>query len=169
MKGMDSKKMEKGIIQIYYGDGRGKSTAALGNAIHAASEGKNIVIVQFLKGKREEEQAYLERLEPEIKIFRFEKTEESYEELSEEQKIEAAFNIKNGLNYARKVLATGECDLLVLDEVLGVIDNGLVTKEDMKAVIDAKSDEVDLILTGRVLDDELREYADEIYKIVSEK
>lgn len=169
MKGMDSKKMEKGIIQIYYGDGRGKSTAALGNAIHAASEGKNIVIVQFLKGKMNDEQNFLERLEPEIKIFRFEKSEESYEELNEEQKQEAAINIKNGLNYARKVLATGECDLLVLDEILGVIDNGLVSKEDIKDVIDAKSDEADLILTGRVLDDELREYADEIYKIVSEK
>lgn len=169
MKGIDSKKMEKGIIQIYYGDGRGKSTAALGNAIHAASEGKNIVIVQFLKGKMNDEQNFLERLEPEIKIFRFEKSEESYEELNEEQKQEAAINIKNGLNYARKVLATGECDLLVLDEILGVIDNGLVSKEDMKAVIDAKSDEADLILTGRVLDDDLREYADEIYKIVSEK
>ena len=158
------------MIQIYYGDGRGKSTAALGNAIHAASEGKNIVIVQFLKGKRsEEEENFLKRLEPEIKIFRFEKTEESYEELSEEQKLEAALNIKNGLNYARKVLVTGECDLLVLDEILGVIDNGLVTKEDIKAVIDAKSEGVDLVMTGRVLDDDLREYADEIYKIVSEK
>ncbi len=158
------------MIQIYYGDGRGKSTAALGNAIHAASEGKNIVMVQFLKGKRnEEEENFLKRLEPEIKIFRFEKTEESYEELSEEQKLEAALNIKNGLNYARKVLVTGECDLLVLDEILGVIDNGLVTKEDIKAVIDAKSEDVDLVMTGRVLDDDLREYADEIYKIVSEK
>ena len=158
------------MIQIYYGDGRGKSTAALGNAIHAASEGKNIVMVQFLKGKRnEEEENFLKRLEPEIKIFRFEKTEESYEELSEEQKLEAALNIKNGLNYARKVLVTGECDLLVLDEILGVIDNGLVTKEDIKAVIDAKSEGVDLVMTGRVLDDDLREYADEIYRIVSEK
>lgn len=158
------------MIQIYYGDGRGKSTAALGNAIHAASEGKNIVMVQFLKGKRsEEEESFLKRLEPEIKIFCFEKTEESYEELSEEQKLEAALNIKNGLNYARKVLMTGECDLLVLDEILGVIDNGLVTKEDIKAVIDAKSEGVDLVMTGRVLDDDLREYADEIYKIVSEK
>ena len=158
------------MIQIYYGEGRGKSTAALGNAIHAASEGKNIVMVQFLKGKRnEEEENFLKRLEPEIKIFRFEKTEESYEELSEEQKLEAALNIKNGLNYARKVLVTGECDLLVLDEILGVIDNGLVTKEDIKAVIDAKSEGVDLVMTGRVLDDDLREYADEIYKIVSEK
>ena len=158
------------MIQIYYGDGRGKSTAALGNAIHAASEGKNIVMVQFLKGKRsEEEESFLKRLEPEIKIFCFEKTEESYEKLSEEQKLEAALNIKNGLNYARKVLMTGECDLLVLDEILGVIDNGLVTKEDIKAVIDAKSEGVDLVMTGRVLDDDLREYADEIYKIVSEK
>lgn len=161
--------MSTGNIQIYYGEGRGKSTAALGNAIHAAAEGKNVVIIQFLKEKLNEELTFLQRLEPEIKLFRFEKSEVSFDQLSEEEQMEEIINIKNGLNFAKKVLVTGECNVLVLDEILGVIDNHLIAKEAIKAVIDAKSEEVELVLTGRVLDDELREYADEIYNIVSEK
>ena len=80
--------MNEGIIQIYYGEGHGKSTAAIGNAIRCASEGKSVIIIQFLKGKNENELAFLNRLEPEIKIFRFAKSDESFEELSEQEQQE---------------------------------------------------------------------------------
>lgn len=63
--------MDRGVIQVYYGEGHGKSTAAIGNAIRIASEGKSVIIIQFLKGKNENELTFLSRLEPEIKIFRF--------------------------------------------------------------------------------------------------
>ena len=108
--------MERGVIQIYYGEGRGKSTAALGNALRKADAGKNVIIVQFLKAKKEEPGELLQRLEPEIKFFRFEKLAECFADLSEDEKKEESANMKNGLNFARKVLATSECDLLVLDE-----------------------------------------------------
>ena len=62
--------MSKGIIQIYYGEGHGKTTAAFGNAIRAASEGKSVIIIQFLKGKNEYEIADLLS----IPIKRVEKT-----------------------------------------------------------------------------------------------
>lgn len=62
--------LESGSVQIYYGEGRGKTNAALGNALRAAGEGKTVVIVQFLKGKRGDNLDYLLRLEPEIRIFR---------------------------------------------------------------------------------------------------
>ena len=78
--------MEKGMIQIYYGEGRGKSTAALGNALRKADSGKNVIIIQFLKGKLEEPQEFLQRLEPEIKFFRFEKLAECFADLTEEEK-----------------------------------------------------------------------------------
>ena len=148
--------MERGVIQIYYGEGRGKSTAALGNALRKADAGKNVIIVQFLKAKKEEPGELLQRLEPEIKFFRFEKKEESA-------------NMKNGLNFARKVLATSECDLLVLDEILGVVDAGVISVEELCAIIRAKTEETDVILTGRRLPEELREIADEVYNIIVEK
>ena len=155
--------MEKGLIQVYGGDGHGKSAAAMGRAIQLASAGKSVVIINFLKRNQNEE--FLKRLEPEIKIFRFEKSEEEFSQLSNERKQEEIQNIKNGLNFAKKVLATGECSLLILDEVLGLIDNGIITMEDLRHIIDAKSDDVSIIMTGRHLSNEVCQIADEIYQI----
>lgn len=94
--------MEKGSVQIYYGAGRGKTNAALGNALRAAGENKSVIIIQFLKGKTDDQIAYMKQLEPEIKVFRFEKSEENYDELPEERQAEEKLNMKNGLNLPRK-------------------------------------------------------------------
>ncbi|MCI7790096.1 MAG: cob(I)yrinic acid a,c-diamide adenosyltransferase [Lachnospiraceae bacterium] len=155
--------MEQGLVQIYSGEGHGKSAAALGRAIQVASSGKNVVIINFLKGTQNEE--FLKRLEPEIKIFRFEKSEEEFAQLSEERQQEEIHNIKNGLNFAKKVLTTGECSLLILDEVLGLIDNGIISVEDLKHIVEAKSDDVSIIMTGIHLNDKVCEIADEISRI----
>ena len=161
--------MGSGRVQIYYGDGRGKSTAALGYALQTATAGKNVFLIHFLKGKMATESAFMQRLEPEIKIFHFEKSEGRYEELSEQEKTEENRNIKNGVNFARKVLLNDECSLLVLDELLGVIDHAVVTKEDVQALFDAKAEETQIIVTGRKLPDYLRDMADEIYQMQAEK
>lgn len=161
--------MDSGRVQIYYGEGRGKSSAALGCALQAASAGKNVFIIQFLKGRMEEESAFIQRLEPEIKVFRFEKSQGRYESLSNQEKREENINLKNGLNFARKVLMTAECSLLILDELLGVIDNGVVSVDEVKALLAAKTDDTQLILTGRVLPEQLRGCADEIYQIQTQK
>mgnify|MGYP003044145118 CR=1 FL=1 len=89
--------MERGIVHIYTGDGRGKSPAALGRAVQAAAAGEQVVIIQFLKGKGLEDTEFVRRLEPEIKLFRFEKSDEFYEELPEEKKAEEDMNIRNGI------------------------------------------------------------------------
>ena len=78
--------MAKGIVQIYYGQGRGKSTAALGNAIGVAGLGQQVVVIEFLKGKEENVHEYLKRLEPEIKFFRFSRRDDCFESLTEEEK-----------------------------------------------------------------------------------
>ncbi len=155
--------MEKGLIQVYSGEGHGKSAAALGRAIQVASTGRDVVIINFLKGYQSE--AFLKRMEPEIKIFRFEKSEEEFAQLSEKHKQEEIHNIKNGLNFAKKVLTTGECGLLILDEVLGLIDNGIITIEDLRHILEARSEDVDIILTGIQLNEEVCELADEIFRI----
>lgn len=161
--------MERGMVQIYYGEGRGKSTAALGNALRKADAGKNVIIIQFLKAKTEEPGEVLQRLEPEIKFFRFEKLAECFADLSEEEKREESVNMKNGLNFARKVLSTSECNLLILDEVLGLVDAGVISVEELKHVIESRTEGTDVILTGRRLPEGLFEIADEIYNIASEK
>lgn len=152
------------MIHIYTGDGRGKSPAALGRAVQAAANGEQVVIIQFLKEKGLEDTEFVRRMEPDIKLFRFEKSDENFEELSEEKKAEEIMNIRNGLNFANKVLSTGECNLLILDEVLGLLDKGIIETEDLKALLAQKGD-TDIILTGISLNDEVCILADEVSKI----
>ena len=161
--------MDKGMIQIYSGDGHGKSPAALGKAVQAAVQGKNVVIIQFLKGKGLEESDFLKRLEPEIKLFRFEKSDENFSELPDERKKEEIQNIKNGMNYAKKVLSTGECNLLILDEVLGLIEKEIITVEELKNVLECRSENTDIILTGITLEDDVCILADEVSRIETVK
>ncbi|MDD6810760.1 MAG: cob(I)yrinic acid a,c-diamide adenosyltransferase [Lachnospiraceae bacterium] len=157
--------MEKGMIYIYSGEGHGKSPAALGRAVQTACRGKNVVIIQFLKGKGLEESEFVKRLEPEIKIFRFEKSDEDFISLSEDRKMEEICNIRNGLNFAKKVMNTGECSLLILDEVLGLIDNDIISVEELKNLMACKPDDMDIIMTGITLNDEVCMIADEVNKV----
>ena len=89
--------------------------------------------------------------------------------MTPDEKEEECCNIKNGLNYARKVLTTGECDLLILDEIFGLVDYNIITIEELMDLIAVKKDSMDLILTGRNLPDEVREIADCVYSIQREK
>ncbi len=160
--------MGKGLIHIYTGDGRGKSPAAIGRAVQAATEGKSVVLIQFLKGKGLGDSDFVRRMEPEIKLFHFEKSDENFEELSEEKKQEEIQNIKNGINYSKKVLSTGECDLLILDEVLGLVEKNIISVEELKTVLECRG-ETDVILTGINLKDEICMLADEVSKIETVK
>lgn len=157
--------MGKGMIQIYSGEGHGKSPAALGRAVQAACEGEYVVIIQFLKGRGFAESDFVKRLEPELKIFRFEKSEENFANLSDERKAEECSNIRNGLSFAKKILNTGECSLLILDEVLGLIDNGIITVEELKNLLAGKPEEMDIIMTGITLNDEVCALADQVTKV----
>ena len=161
--------MGKRIVQVFYGPGKGKTSAAVGQCIRAASLGQSVIIIQFLKGKDAEEFNFLERLEPDIKLFRFEKSEESYDLLLPSQQKEEKQNILNGFNFAKKVIDTGECDVLVLDEVLGLLDIGLIEVSDIIKLIELRDDYTRLVLTGRNLPGELREYVNIISKLDLEK
>ena len=156
--------MEQSKITIYAGEGRGKSSAALGCALTAASEGKRAVVIQFLKKRTMADSAFYKRLEPEIKFFRFEKSEDEYDRRSDENKQADAENIRNGLAFARKVLSTGQCDLLILDEVLGVLNNHIISVEELRGILEDHAD-TDVILTGKRLDPEICTFADEILDI----
>ncbi len=152
----------------FCGEGEGKSSAAFGKGLIEASKGKNVIIIKFMKNKDENEMEYFSRLEPEIKLFRFERTEIGFCDLTEEQKIEESMNIKNGINYANKVLSTGECDVLVLDEILGVLDEGIISNDEVRNILESKSEEMSIIMTGRNLPDELRVCVDIVSKISNE-
>ena len=154
--------MSTGKIQVYYGEGRGKTSAALGYAIHEASKGESVIVIQFLKQKDEDE-------EPEIRLFRFQKSEKFYRELPAEEQLEEQMNMKNGINYARKVLQTGECDILILDEVLGLLDEKIVPEEEILQLMALKSDDMHMIMTGQVISDGILKQVDDVYEICIKK
>lgn len=156
--------MEPGKITVFTGEGKGKSAAALGMALDAASEGKTAFIIQFLKGRGLAESYFCKRMEPDIKIFRFEKSEMDFEDRPEEQKEDDVTIIRNSLGFAKKVLSTEECDILVLDEVLGVIDNGIITVPELRELVGHRG-ATQIIFTGRVMNDELCTFVDEISEI----
>ena len=161
--------MGKAHVTVFCGEGKGKTSAALGQGIFGASAGKSVIIIQFLKGKVGERIDFIKRLEPEIKVFCFEKSDLSFEELSPEEQQEEIMNIRNGMNFARKVLTTDGCDILILDEVLGLVDKGIVSTEEMKALLEARDGDTELVLTGIQMFDELYPYADDVFCINTRK
>ena len=134
----------------------------------ALAEQKRVIMIQFLKGSLEPERMdVLMRLEPDLKVFRFEKSPAFFEHLSEEEKKEEERNIHNGLNFAKKVMATGECDVLILDEILGIVDCGIMTAEDLVQNLKAREKEMSVILTGLVFPSGLENDVDAITTIQS--
>lgn len=152
--------MDKGYIQVFCGNGDGKSSAAFGKGMLEAAKGKNVIIIKFMKNKDENEMEFFSKLEPEIKLFRFERSKTGFSDMTEAQKTEESMNIRNGLNYAKKVISTGECDMLILDEILGVLDENIISSEDVKNILESKSEDMSIIITGINLPKELKVYAD---------
>lgn len=161
--------MEKELTEVYCGGGIGKTTLALGQSLKASMQGKSVIVIQFLKGKEKRELDFLEELDNlDIKIFRFEKFGTCYESLSSQEKDEEKRNILNGLNFARKVIATQECDFLVLDEILGLLDNEITTVESIIDILKLKDESMRIIMTGRNLPKELMPYVDSVTTLTTE-
>ena len=93
--------------------------------------------------------------------------ESCYDELNDQEKDEEKRNILNGLNFARKVIATQECDFLVLDEILGLLDNGIATTEMIADILKLKDESMHIIMTGRMMPKELEDYVDIVTTITT--
>ncbi len=156
--------MADGKVKVFAGDGRGKSSAAIGIALREALNGKKCIVIQFLKGRGLADSELLHRLEPEIRVFRFEKCDAADDERTPEQREEEKENIRNGFHYARKCLVTGECDILILDEILGVLDNNFITVDELRNLIELRG-ETSVILTGRSMPDGLYGSVDDITEL----
>lgn len=158
--------MSKKVVQAFFGTGKGKTSAAVGQCIRSASLGYSTIVIQFLKGNDAEEFSYLSKLNSDdIKLFRFDKHRRKFCDLNEEEKKEETQNVLNGFHFAKKVLETGECDVLILDEVLGMVDLGIITVEDIIELINCNDMAERIVLTGNELPDELLPHLDVISEI----
>lgn len=132
-----------GLIHLYCGEGKGKTTAAMGLALRSLGAGRRVVIVQFLKGGQSGEIPLLRSLG--AQIFRGKPgTKFSFQMSPEEQAETRALQTE----HLRRALAC-ECDLLVLDEACSAWQTGLVDQELLQKAVLEKRPEVELVLTGR--------------------
>lgn len=161
--------MDKELTEVYCGNGKGKTAMAIGQSLRVATQGKSVIIIQFLKGRERRALDFLEELNDlDIKIFRFEKKDCCYEDLTEEEKEEERANLLNGLNYARKVIVTQECDFLLLDEILGLLDIGITDEQFLENMLSQKDESMHIVMTGRNLPESLKSYVDSITTITTE-
>ena len=151
-------------VHIIYGAGYGKTAAAMGLAVKAAGAGETVTIVQFLKGV-DADYSILSQFD-EIKFFTFENSEKPYGQLSFEEREEQRAKAKNSFHYAKKVIDTGRSDIVILDEVLGLMDYNILYLEDFEELLNTNS-KVKLILTGRNCPEELRKKASMLSHIES--
>lgn len=162
--------MERELTEVYCGNGKGKTALAIGQSIREAVQGKSVIVIQFLKGCEKRSLDFMEDLDNlDFKIFRFEKRHCCYEQLTEEEKAEERSNILNGLNFARKVVVTQECDFLLLDEILGLLDRGIVTVDAIIDILKQKDESMHIVMTGWNFPEELKPYVDTITTLNSEE
>ena len=151
-------KLEKGFIQVYTGNGKGKTTAAIGQAVRAAGFGLKTYIAQFMKEFPYNELKSLRQLNKLITVEQFAGDDFVYKkELPPVEEIKKA---EAGFNSAKEKMLRGKFDIIILDEVLVSIYFKLITTEQVLEFISNKPQQVELILTGRYCPSEIIEKAD---------
>lgn len=154
------KKLEKGYFQVYTGDGKGKTTAALGLGFRAAGDGYKVIMVQFLKGGPTGELNSVEKLYPNFIIKRFEKKRGFFWTLNNDEKKELKLEIQQAYEFCLKVLAQRSCDILIMDEVMAVLSNKLLSESEVIKLIENKPIDMELVMTGRNIPDSVLQKAD---------
>jgi cob(I)alamin adenosyltransferase len=160
-------KKGKGLVQVFTGGGKGKTTAALGTVLRAAGHGLKIFIVFFIKGQYTSgEFSTLSKL-PNVKFASFGLRQFIYKnnEINPEEKAQA----EAALAAAREAITGGNYDLVVLDEINIALDFNLIALEDVLQLIREKPSYVELILTGRNAPSRLIEMADLVTEMVKIK
>lgn len=153
-------KLIQGYVQIYTGNGKGKTTAAVGQAVRAVGNGLKVYMLQFLKNEPTGELEIAKVLGDKFQIFRFESKKDFFWKLSDEEKLILQQEVDKAYLFALEVINNNRCDVFILDEIMAVIKNGLLTQQQVIELIDTKPMTMELILTGRNLPDAIKDKAD---------
>ncbi len=148
--------MDKGYIQIYTGDGKGKTTAAIGLAIRAYGAGLKIFFAQFVKGQEYSEIKALKKFEDRIFIRQYGRECFIYKKPTEED-IEIA---RNGWEQVKRAIFEEEYDVIILDELNIALYYELISVKDVIDVLKNKPVSKEVVITGRKMPNEFFEYAD---------
>jgi cob(I)alamin adenosyltransferase len=149
--------LSKGTIQVYTGDGKGKTTASLGLALRACGHGFRVLMIQFMKGSKNYGEVIISGKIPGFTLIQsglptfVEKGNPSDEDLR---------LAREGLDLAWKAVREGACDMLILDEVNCAVDYGLLEVGEVMRLIEEKPAAMELVLTGRYAPEEFIKAAD---------
>ncbi|MCE5264139.1 MAG: cob(I)yrinic acid a,c-diamide adenosyltransferase [Deltaproteobacteria bacterium] len=163
MEGTDCRrKYARGIVQVYTGNGKGKTTAAFGQALRAVGQGFRVCVIQFMKGRKYGELLAAERSLPDLTVHLAGLDSFVMRENPAPVDIELA---REGLALARKVIGSGEYHMVILDEINVAVDFKLIPLAEVVDLIRTRPPSLDLILTGRYAATEIMDLADTVSEI----
>ena len=151
----------KQLIHIYTGNGKGKTTAAIGLGMRAVGHGLTVYMIQFMKGRRYGEINTIEKT-PHFTVKQFGRDEFVSKKNPEQIDIDYA---QQGLTHAQKIISEGKYDVVILDEINVALDFKLIPLNTVLELITSKPDHVELILTGRYAPPELVKHADLVSEV----
>ncbi len=149
-------KLDKGYIHVYTGNGKGKTTAAFGLALRAAGNNMNVFIAQFVKGMKYSEINSLDKLKENITVKQFGRG--CF--IKKRPDIKDMACAKKGYEEIKKIVSSGDYDLVILDEINIALYFKLLSLSDVLGLMQEKAPNVELILTGRKAEKEIIELAD---------
>jgi cob(I)alamin adenosyltransferase len=159
--------MEKGLIQVYTGNGKGKTTAALGLALRAVGHGLKVLVIQFMKGNISYgELESSKKLSPCLTIKQMGR--ETFVSKTSPDPVDIKL-AQDGFALAKKAVLDTDYDIVILDEINVAVDYGLISLSDLLHLLDTKPIGVELILTGRNARLEILEKADLVTEMVEQK
>ena len=152
------------MIHLYYGDGKGKTTAAAGLALRAAGSGRRVIFSQFLKGRRSGEiESFLQS--PQVTVLRGDFREKFTFEMNERELKEEAEKSSDLLEEAFAQADSEKADLLVLDEVVSAAERKMISGERLRILIERHRERFEIVLTGRSPSDWMVDAADYVTKM----
>ena len=149
--------LSKGTVQVYTGDGKGKTTAALGQALRACGHGLKVLMIQFMKGSKNYGEVMISESIPGFTLIQsglptfVEKGNPSDEDLR---------LAREGLEMARQAVKDNSCDMLILDEINVAVDYGLIDVGDVLDLVKSRPARMEVLLTGRYAPEEFIDIAD---------
>ena len=159
-------KLEKGLVQVYTGNGKGKTSAAFGLALRATGRGLKVCIIQFIKGGFDYGELYIADKLPGLKLKAFGRGKFVSEKKPDKEDVDLA---EEALKTAEEAVKSREYDVIVLDEVNVALDLKLIRTERVLQLIKDKPAQTELVLTGRKAPKEITEAADLVTEMVEVK
>lgn len=150
-------KKRLGLVQVYTGNGKGKTTAAMGLAFRAVGRGLNVIMIQFLKPAKGYGEHMAADMLPGFTIEPMGSDHMCGREVTKEQDIE---DTRRGIARAEEVLTSGEYDMVILDEAINSIRLGLMTPAQLIDLLERRAPHTEVVLTGRGVPQEIVDYAD---------